>query len=364
MNSYIKTYDGLSLVIDFRPFVVESNHPKYDLIVDAIREKKWNTIPALINTASDVVQWLDKSTSGNQSMFEIDENAGEIRFDGNIVAGQIVEQMIEMRNEKLDIAPLQQFLIKLYNNPSHRAVTELYGWIANSKFTITDDGDFIAYKRVREDYTSCHDGKTKNNIGLIVEMPRNQVDDESDNTCSKGLHFCSHEYLNHFGSSSGTKIVLVKINPADVVSIPTDYNNTKGRACRYEIVGELSDEDCIRVLDQDVLVRSQWSATIWDEIDPEYDIEDDHESASDENTDDTGVYEVHQNMYFIDGYKSGFKDGKGKKKKYKRYCNTAPDGNDSVSVYNRQAYDEGYEHGYVNGKSGKYNLCLTIANPT
>jgi hypothetical protein len=45
--------------------------------------------------------------------------------------------------------------------------------------------------------------------------------------------------LNSFG---GARTVIVKINPADVVSIPSDYNATKGRACRYEVVGEI-DQD-------------------------------------------------------------------------------------------------------------------------
>ena len=31
----------------------------------------------------------------------------------------------------------------------------------------------------------------------------------------------------------------MKINPRDVVSIPNDYDNTKGRACRYEVIGEV-----------------------------------------------------------------------------------------------------------------------------
>jgi hypothetical protein len=33
--------------------------------------------------------------------------------------------------------------------------------------------------------------------------------------------------------------MILKINPRDVVSIPNDYGYSKGRACRYEIVGEL-----------------------------------------------------------------------------------------------------------------------------
>ena len=37
--------------------------------------------------------------------------------------------------------------------------------------------------------------------------------------------------------------MIVKITPADVVSIPTDYNDAKGRACRYEVIGELNAEE-------------------------------------------------------------------------------------------------------------------------
>ena len=33
--------------------------------------------------------------------------------------------------------------------------------------------------------------------------------------------------------------MIVKINPADVVSIPTDYNGAKGRCCRYQVVAEV-----------------------------------------------------------------------------------------------------------------------------
>jgi hypothetical protein len=79
-----------------------------------------------------------------------------------------------------------------------------------------------------------------NSVGKIVEMERNEVDDNKDRTCSSGLHFCSLGYLSHFG---GERIMIVKINPRDVVSIPSDYNDTKGRACRYEVVGELNKEE-------------------------------------------------------------------------------------------------------------------------
>ena len=121
-------------------------------------------------------------------------------------------------------------------NPSYRAVNELYGFLEKNNLPITPDGHFLAYKRVRDDYKDVYSGTMDNSIGKIVEMERNLVNDDKNQTCSSGLHFCSEGYLNHFG---GDRTVIVKINPRDVVSIPTDYDNSKGRACRYEVIGEV-----------------------------------------------------------------------------------------------------------------------------
>jgi hypothetical protein len=77
-----------------------------------------------------------------------------------------------------------------------------------------------------------------NSVGKTVEMERNTVDDNASNTCSTGLHFCSLSYLDHFGGSD-SRVMVLKINPRDVVSIPADYNATKGRACRYEVIDEI-----------------------------------------------------------------------------------------------------------------------------
>jgi hypothetical protein len=130
----------------------------------------------------------------------------------------------------------------LMTNPSKRAVDELYGFLEKNSLPITPDGHFLAYKKVRNDYLDIHSGTMDNSVGKIVEMERNEVDDNKDRTCSSGLHFCSQDYLPHFGNGSDNRVVILKINPRDVVSIPSDYNNAKGRACRYEVVGEIGNE--------------------------------------------------------------------------------------------------------------------------
>jgi hypothetical protein len=148
----------------------------------------------------------------------------------------------------------------MMQNPSHRSVNELYGFLENNNLPITSDGHFLAYKRVRDDYRDVHSGTMDNSVGQVVTMSRNEVDDNANNTCSSGLHFCSQEYLASFG---GDRTVIVKINPADVVSIPTDYNNSKGRACRYLVVGEVGvrEENEVEDFTAPVQENANWTLT-------------------------------------------------------------------------------------------------------
>jgi hypothetical protein len=157
------------------------------------------------------------------------------------LADAITNKIITMHSQGFDCRPLVNFLANLYQNPSQTAIAELYLFLDACNLPITEDGCFIAYKIVRHDYKDIYSGTMDNSIGTLVEMPRGLVDDNRNNICSRGLHFCSKEYLNHYGSSHYDldRCILVKINPRDVVSIPSDYNNAKGRAAKYLVIGEL-----------------------------------------------------------------------------------------------------------------------------
>ena len=71
-------------------------------------------------------------------------------------------------------------------------------------------------------------------------MPRNKVDEDPDRTCSAGLHVCSFDYLPHFSHANG-HVMIVKVNPANVVAIPADYNATKMRVSQYVVIDEVQD---------------------------------------------------------------------------------------------------------------------------
>lgn len=193
---------------------------------------------AVQNVASEL------TAKGSAVRVYIKNNIGYVDVHGftHELSNALTTRIVKMREEGFDSAPLIKFIGNLYDNPSSTAVNELFLFLDASTLPITEDGCFIAYKIVRNDYLDCYTGKMDNSVGKIVQMPRNQVDDKRENTCSRGLHFCSRSYLPHYGSygRSQDRCVLVKINPADVVSIPSDYNNAKGRTWRYEVVGEVT----------------------------------------------------------------------------------------------------------------------------
>lgn len=225
---YIMQGDNVTLVIEGEPHTINKTHLTYNKVIDAIKQNLWDTVKELINPTKAILTY----SKGN-----IDIVNNELFWKGNPFHNSLAVRMVQMLQDEFDIEPMVKFMNNLMENPSKRAVDELYGFLEKNNLPITPDGCFLAYKRVRNDYKDCHTGSMDNSVGTIVEMERNEVDDNRDNTCSSGLHFCSYSYLESFG---GERTVIVKINPANVVSIPSDYNEAKGRTCRYEVIGEVS----------------------------------------------------------------------------------------------------------------------------
>ena len=145
-----------------------------------------------------------------------------------------------------------KFFENLLQNPSSRAVSELPDFMENKNLPLTEDGHFLAYKSVRSDWYSKANGNLTllsgkadnaghiyNAVGEVIECVRNEVDDERGNTCSHGLHVGGLQYSGPGGwyNSSSDKVVIVKVNPKDVVSVPQDHNAQKVRVAKYEVIG-------------------------------------------------------------------------------------------------------------------------------
>lgn len=232
-----------------------------------------------------VVQSFAEYSSSRNFNVVVNDGVGTVQFSGQEypLEEAITKRIVKMHGEGFDATPLINFLENLYNNPSKTAVDELFLFLDATELPITQDGHFIAYKVVSKDYLDIYTGKISNKIGDTVEMPRFAVDDKRNNTCSSGLHFCSKDYLAHYGSTKQEtdRCVLVKINPADVVSIPSDYNNAKGRTCKYVVVGEMNDSDWRKVLSERDYNQRCVVDDYGDDFEyPEYDSDEDEDQSS------------------------------------------------------------------------------------
>lgn len=276
----------LTLMINGETHTVNDQHPNYTKIREAVRNKDFNVVESLINIGRSITNF----TQGRVRV----EN-GSVYYGNMEVKNVLVDRILDMINEGFDASPMVRFLENLMQNPSKRAVDELYLFLEQTSLPITEDGHFLAYKKVRDDYRDFYTGKMDNSVGQVVEMPRNQVDDERDNTCSYGLHFCSLSYLPHYYGDQG-HVMIVKINPADVVSIPSDYNNAKGRTCRYEVIGEHHSEN-MEAFFKPVYVSSQF--------DPDRNADDDYDNDTDYDQDDD--YSQDDDAYDA-GYDQGYSD--------------------------------------------------------
>lgn len=258
---YLIQGKNIVIVVGSKSHTINSTHVNYSKVLEAIKAEDWDAI-------KDVVE---------PKKIVLDYGKGYVSIQGDKLFWKdrelhttLAMRMIEMARDGFPIKPLVLFMENLMKNPSKRAVTELYRFLELGNLPITSDGYFLAYKNVNENYLDIHSRTVLNKVAstltdedkesialpqgkkqevtvdvssgeTVVSMERNEVDDNKDNTCSEGLHFCSQNYLKSFSADNGHTMIL-KINPRDVVSIPSDYRDSKGRTCRYTVIGEVGTD--------------------------------------------------------------------------------------------------------------------------
>lgn len=233
--SVIKTGNTLTIFFCGKVYTIDQTVKNYEEILSLVKARNWDDLQAQL----DIATLVAKKSNGRAEVV-----GDAVYLDGLELRGVLTERILGMLQEGWDVEPMLRFLENVAKNPAKWSIEELYLFLETNNLPITEDGCFLAYKVVREDYKDCHTGRVSNHIGAKpgqdpgTEMTREQVDPNRNNTCSKGYHFCSLGYIGHFAGGSN-RLMIVKVNPADVVSIPSDYQNTKGRCWTYEVVDEI-----------------------------------------------------------------------------------------------------------------------------
>ena len=244
MLSHIKDGQGhWTVTLNGQPHLFDPSHPHYTSLIQCVHTGDADEFVNLLNTGLQVENW-------SHGDFEFAE--GILLFEGEQVAKDPTNRIVECMQQGFPHEFMLNYLTNLYDNVSERAVQESYKWSSHKGLPITEDGMLVGYKGVRTyagetvqgkngeikegDLVDIYTGNSfRNNVGDTASMKRRQVCDDHTQGCDSGLHVGTYDYACNWAGNAGV-VVLVKFNPKDIVSVPSDCNCEKMRVSSYEVI--------------------------------------------------------------------------------------------------------------------------------
>lgn len=284
MQSII-TDSTITLIAETGPSVIGKSHPNFYKIKKALLAKNFLEVEEML----DVKNGYKEFSNG---LIAVDGD--NLIYNGTIVHNVLTQRIVEMIHNGDEAKPMLNFLVNLMDNPSEGSIDQLYTFLEHENLPITEDGCFLAYKAIKHDYTDKYTGSISNKVGEKVKMPYEEVTANPEVACSSGLHCGSIEYVRCYGNFSmdengeltGDRLVTVKVNPSDVVSVPEDSNRQKVRVYRYVVHEEIENP-----FD---LVPKYEAPVYYDDEDEDYDEFDEYDSWDE---DEDGVVPDGQSQY-------------------------------------------------------------------
>jgi len=222
--AYTLTNESVTIIWEGKPHTVQKGAPQFQSLRFAILNEKWEDIPKHLTVAKSLSEWA-------KGKFTV--NGEVISYDGDRLPQDINNRILQMAGKGEDPTPVFLFWERLQKNPSSRSVKQLWPFLEHRGIPLTTDGCFLAYKGVKDDYKDQYSGTVDNKPGVINEMPRNKISDDPNEACHFGYHVGDLSYAKSFAP----KVIVCKVDPADVVCVPYDESQRKMRVCKYEVIG-------------------------------------------------------------------------------------------------------------------------------
>lgn len=267
MFAHTVSAEGITMFAGGSRTFVPRTHRNYQRILDAVRDERYDEAATLASEQSIITP---RSFTTTIPGFELSPG-GQITYLGEPFPEEVTKEVLRRIDVGQPIDPLARLLIRVRNNPSASSQRETLLFSAANDFLITETGMIVAYKAVGTGYHDSHSGTVcympaqlmtaeqrqqyepgvsgqglERNVttqvidGLtVVSIPRHAVDDNRQKACSYGLHVAAHEYAKGFAS----RLLLVLVDPADIVSVPYDHGDQKVRVCRLTVLAEIENPE-------------------------------------------------------------------------------------------------------------------------
>jgi hypothetical protein len=229
---YTITRESITLVLDGTTHTVRKGAANFEGLRSALLSENWPAIPGLLTVASAIEKWAHGD-------FTVKEE--QVLYRGDPLPEELNQRLIQMVTAGEDPTSLVRFWERLLKNPSYRSVQQLFAFLAQEGIPIDKDGTILAYKSIRPDYMDWYSGTVSNTIGAVLEMSRNKISDDPHHACHYGFHVGALAYATAFGGED-KRIIIVRVDPEDVVCVPYDCSQQKMRVCRYAVVGHYGEQ--------------------------------------------------------------------------------------------------------------------------
>lgn len=250
--------EEIVVFFDGQQKTVTDSDSRYKALKDAVKrgadESEIKDILVVRQVAAAAVDtmpvWSGTIPHDNNDASELVFRSGKLYLRDTEVDESLAKEIATLVVNGMPRNGMVNFIYRLYDSVrtpngkrvSARVRSELLGFVKRNGIVVDSNGDIISYKAVKENYYDKHTGKTfKNTPGTRVWMDFGDVDDNMNVGCSKGLHCGSLDYVAGFGWGND-RIVVVRVDPADVVSVPSDCSHQKLRCCAYTVIGDYEGE--------------------------------------------------------------------------------------------------------------------------
>lgn len=149
---------------------------------------------------------------------------------------------------------LNNFLKLMEKTKRKHGSQEILNFLEYNDMPLADNGFIIAFKAlyIKENenglrFTDKHTKKIPQDLGSLVYMDPDKVDDNRRLDCSTGYHVCSIDYLKNYFTVGENALTLTLVDPRDVISVPINEKQ-KMRTSRYFIAHEFNEKTSLEII--------------------------------------------------------------------------------------------------------------------
>jgi hypothetical protein len=256
MQNYIISPAGFNTVINNTAYNIPKADSRYASIIKALSLPKAEQEQAVLDIIKGNVKKDDPVTKG----FVITDT--DVYFRDQKLVKQNADIVRKIYEDGLPLDYYMPFADNLDAVTDKEVHEHLWKFMSYKALPITSDGHILAWKGVQQNYRSVmgnpetvvfsgdvdSGGHILNDVGAKISAKRNRMSTDRNVYCDPwSLHVGSLDYAKSWGS----RVVIVKIHPKDVVCVPDDCNYQKMRVCAYEVVADFVEEITAPVVDSD-----------------------------------------------------------------------------------------------------------------